>query len=141
VLDLSRAGMRSFVAPWRAGRAASFLGWCARFISTHSNCMLRGQEGELHLQTGDRSFQQAPPKPFDSKLEARFARDLKKAAPDWIWCASPSPWRAAGTIMLSRLSFADATDSIPAGSFSWKFSASGRPSICGASCLCCEPRN
>ena len=61
--------------------------------------MFRGQEGELHLQSGAPLFPASAPKPFDSKLEARFARDLKKAAPDWDLLREPEPVRAGGTIV------------------------------------------
>ena len=80
------------------GELLPFLSWCARFELT-ATCMLRGQEGELHLQTGDPLFPASTPKPFDSKLEARFARDLKKAAPDWDLVREPEPVRAGGTII------------------------------------------
>jgi uncharacterized protein len=80
------------------GELLPFLGWCARFELT-ATCMLRGQEGELRLQSGDPLFPASTPNPFDSKLEARFARDLKKAAPDWDLVREPEPVRAGGTII------------------------------------------
>jgi Uncharacterized conserved protein len=101
VLDLSGpyAVFRRTLLYGRAlGELLPFLGWCARFELT-ATCMLRGQEGELHLQSGDPLFPASTPKPFDSKLEARFARDLKKAAPDWDLVREPESVRAAGTII------------------------------------------
>ena len=101
VLDLSGpyAVFRRTLLYGRAlGELLPFLGWCARFELT-ATCMLRGQEGELHLQTGDPLFPASTPKPFDSKLEARFARDLKKAAPDWDLVREPEPIAVASTLI------------------------------------------
>ena len=101
VLDLSGpyAVFRRTLLYGRAlGELLPFLAWCARF-ELDATCVLRGQEGELHLQSGDPLFPSSTPKPFDSKLEARFARDLKKAAPDWDLLREPEPVRAGGTII------------------------------------------
>jgi predicted nuclease of restriction endonuclease-like RecB superfamily len=80
------------------GELLPFLAWCARF-ELRATCMLRGQEGELQLRSGDPLFPASMPKPFDSKLEARFARDLLRAAPDWDLVREPEPVRAGGTIV------------------------------------------
>ena len=80
------------------GELLPFLAWCARF-ELDATCAFRGQEGELHLQSGDPLFPASTPKSFDSKLEARFARDLKKAAPDWDLLREPEPVRAGDTII------------------------------------------
>jgi len=101
VLDLSGpyAVFRRTLLYGRAlGELLPFLAWCARF-ELDATCVLRGQEGELHLQSGDPLFPSSTPKPFDSKLEARFARDLKKAAPDWDLLREPEPVRAGGTMI------------------------------------------
>ncbi|HEX7599271.1 MAG TPA: DUF790 family protein [Polyangia bacterium] len=80
------------------GELLPFLSWCARFELT-ATCRFRDQEGELHLQSGDPLFPATAPKPFDSKLEARFSRDLKKAAPDWDLLREPEAVRAGGTLI------------------------------------------
>ena len=101
VLDISGpyAVFRRTLLYGRAlGELLSFLAWCARF-ELDAICVLRGQEGALHLQSGDPLFPASTPKPFDSKLEARFARDLKTAAPDWDLLREPEPVRAGGTIV------------------------------------------
>jgi predicted nuclease of restriction endonuclease-like RecB superfamily len=101
VLDLSGpyAVFRRTLLYGRAlGELLPFLAWCARF-ELCATCMFRGQEAELHLQSSDPFFPASAPKPFDSKLEARFARDLKKAAPDWDLVREPEPVRAGGTII------------------------------------------
>ena len=101
VLDLSGpyAVFRRTLLYGRAlGELLPFLAWCARF-ELRATCMLRGQEGELQLRSGDPLFPASMPKPFDSKLEARFARDLLRAAPDWDLVREPEPVRAGGTIV------------------------------------------
>lgn len=80
------------------GEILPFLLCCARF-ELHATCRFRGQEGELCLRSGDPIFPETTAKPFDSKLEARFARDLKKAAPDWDLVREPEPVRAGGTLI------------------------------------------
>jgi uncharacterized protein len=101
VLDLSGpyAVFRRTLLYGRAlGEIVPFLAWCARF-DLEAACVLRGQEGILRLRSGDPLFPAQAPRPFDSKLEERFARDLKKAAPDWDLVREPEPVRAGGTIV------------------------------------------
>jgi predicted nuclease of restriction endonuclease-like RecB superfamily len=101
VLDLSGpyAVFRRTLLYGRAlGELLPFLAWCARFELT-AVCVFRDQEGELHLQSGDPLFPAVATKLFDSKLEARFARDLTRAAPDWDLLREPEPVRAGGTII------------------------------------------
>lgn len=38
-------------------------------------------------------------KPFDNKLERRFAREFRKAAPDWELVLEPAPLEAAGVLI------------------------------------------
>jgi predicted nuclease of restriction endonuclease-like RecB superfamily len=80
------------------GELLPFLVWCARF-ELHATCRFREQEAAFCLRSGDPIFPASAPKPFDSKLEARFARDLKKAAPDWDLVREPEPVRAGNTII------------------------------------------
>jgi uncharacterized protein len=80
------------------GELLPFLVWCARF-ELQATCHFREQEGELRLRSGDPIFPANAPKPFDSKLEARLSRDLKKAAPDWDLVHEPEPVRAGRTII------------------------------------------
>ena len=57
--------------------------------------MLRGRELTVTLRSGDPIFFGAPlPSRYDSKLEERFARDFRKAAPDWDLVREPEPVRA-----------------------------------------------
>jgi uncharacterized protein len=80
------------------GELLPFLGWCARF-ELEAQCVLRGEQGKLRLRSGDPLFPAEAPRAFDSELERRFARDLKKAAPDWDLVREPEPVRAGGTII------------------------------------------
>jgi predicted nuclease of restriction endonuclease-like RecB superfamily len=80
------------------GELLQFLPHCARF-RLRANCVLRDQEVILDLQSGDPIFPAEAPKTYDSKLEERFAKDLRKAAPDWDLIREPEPVPAAGTII------------------------------------------
>jgi predicted nuclease of restriction endonuclease-like RecB superfamily len=85
------------------GEVVQFLPHTARF-ELHADCVLRGQEAALSLQSGDPIFPAEAPKPFDSKLEARFAKDFAKAAPDWDLVHEPEPIAAGGTIIFPDFS-------------------------------------
>jgi predicted nuclease of restriction endonuclease-like RecB superfamily len=74
------------------------LAWCARF-ELRAACALRGRLATVSFETGDPIFPAAPPVPFDSRLEERFARDLARLAPDWDLVREPEPLRAAGTLI------------------------------------------
>jgi uncharacterized protein len=74
------------------------LAWCARF-ELRAACTLRGRLATVALESGDPIFPAAPPVPFDSRLEERFARDMARLAPDWDLLREPEPVRAAGTLI------------------------------------------
>ncbi len=74
------------------------LAWCARF-ELRAACALRGRLATVSFETGDPIFPAAPPVPFDSRLEERFARDIARLAPDWDLVREPEPLRAAGTLI------------------------------------------
>jgi predicted nuclease of restriction endonuclease-like RecB superfamily len=80
------------------GELVQFLPHCAHF-KLRADCVLRDQEAILDVQSGDPIFPAEEPKPFDSKLEERFARDLKRAAPDWDLVREPEPVPAGGTLI------------------------------------------
>jgi len=60
----------------------SRLAWCNRFV-LHADCALGPESKRLVLRSGDPIFPGGEPRPFDSKVEARFARDFARVAPDW----------------------------------------------------------
>jgi predicted nuclease of restriction endonuclease-like RecB superfamily len=80
------------------GELVQFLPHCAHF-KLRADCVLRGQVAILDVQSGDPIFPAEEPNPFDSKLEERFARDLKRVAPDWDLVREPEPVPARGTLI------------------------------------------
>ncbi len=74
------------------------LAWCARF-RLRATCLVWGRSADVFLQSGDPIFPAKPPKPFDSKLEERFARDVQRLAPDWDLIREPEPLRAGATLI------------------------------------------
>jgi uncharacterized protein len=74
------------------------LAWCARF-ELRAACALRGRLATVSFETGDPIFPAAPPEPFDSRLEERFARDIARLASDWDLVREPEPLRAGGTLI------------------------------------------
>ncbi len=74
------------------------LAWCARF-ELRAACTLRGRLATVALESGDPIFPAAPPVPFDSRLEERFAHDMARLAPDWDLLREPEPVRAGGTLI------------------------------------------
>jgi len=80
------------------GELVQFLPHCAHF-KLRADCVLRGQSALLDVQSGDPIFPAEEPKPFDSKLEERFARDLKRTAPDWDLVREPEPVPAGRTLI------------------------------------------
>jgi predicted nuclease of restriction endonuclease-like RecB superfamily len=80
------------------GELLPFLARTARF-ELRARCALRGEEGELSLRSGDPISPAGAPRTFDSRLEERFSRDFKKAAPDWDLLREPEPVRAGDTLI------------------------------------------
>ena len=74
------------------------LAWCARF-ELRAACALRGRVVDVTVDSGAPIFPAAPPAPFDSKLEERFARDVGRLAPDWDLVREPEAVRAGGTLI------------------------------------------
>ncbi len=80
------------------GELVQFLPHCAHF-KLRAECVLRAQEAILDVQSGDPIFPAEAPRICDSKLEERFARDLRRAAPDWDLVREPEPVPAGGTLI------------------------------------------
>jgi uncharacterized protein len=85
------------------GELVQFLPHTARF-HVRADCVLREQEATLELHSGDPIFPAEAPKIFDSKLEARFAKDFAKAAPDWDLVREPEPITVGKTIIFPDFS-------------------------------------
>jgi hypothetical protein len=71
------------------------MGWCDRF-EVHAECMFGDEIRSVRIGSGDPIFPAEQPKPFDSGLEQRFARDFARAAPDWDVVREPMPLAVGG---------------------------------------------
>ena len=83
------------------GSLVPHLAWCERFV-LDARCDFGRGEVRLRIQPPVLLPPGPPPKPHDSGLEARFARDLSRRAPGWRVMREPSPVDAGG-----RLAFPD----------------------------------
>jgi predicted nuclease of restriction endonuclease-like RecB superfamily len=72
------------------GSLVPHLAWCQRF-RLRATCLLDDRLADLQVATGDPIFPSGEPRRFDSQLEERFARDFRKAAPDWDVLREPEP--------------------------------------------------
>lgn len=66
------------------------LGWCTRF-RLEGDGEAHGKAFSFRIETGDPVFPAQPPRLFDSRLEARFAQDFRRAGPDWDVIREPEP--------------------------------------------------
>jgi uncharacterized protein len=80
------------------GELVQFLPHAARF-RLRADCILREQEARLDLRSGDPIFPAEAPRAFDSKLEARFAKDFAKVAPHWDLVREPDAVAAGKAII------------------------------------------
>jgi predicted nuclease of restriction endonuclease-like RecB superfamily len=74
------------------------LAWCARF-ELGATAVLHGRLVRVSLASGDPIFPAAAPRPFDSGLEERFARDVARLAPDWDVVREPEPIRSGRSLI------------------------------------------
>lgn len=74
------------------------LAWCARF-TLHAQCSLRGRLCDVSIDNSAPIFPADAPLAFDSKLEARFAKDMSAIALDWDLLREPEPLQADGTLI------------------------------------------
>jgi predicted nuclease of restriction endonuclease-like RecB superfamily len=70
-----------------------FLPWCTRF-DLEARCMIRGRAVSVRLLPGDPIAGGEAPRPYDSRLEERFARDFARASLDWDLVREPEPVEA-----------------------------------------------
>jgi len=95
------------------GRA---LGAIAPLLATSTRFALEawchGAEGRkrLRLASGDPIFPADEPPRFDSALEERFARDLRRAAPGWDVIRDPEPLVAGGGLVFPDFALVDRAD-------------------------------
>ena len=74
------------------------LAWCQRY-RLRADVALPHGEGALVLQTGDAFLPASAPPRYDSKLEERFARDFRRAAPQWEAIREPEPFEAGRALV------------------------------------------
>jgi predicted nuclease of restriction endonuclease-like RecB superfamily len=74
------------------------LAWCTRFRLS-SECELLGRSLIFVLRTGDPILPASEPAFYDSRLEARFARDFRRAAPDYDLVREPEAVEASGKLI------------------------------------------
>jgi predicted nuclease of restriction endonuclease-like RecB superfamily len=80
------------------GRLVPLLAWCRRF-RLRATCVLDGSRFDLELRTGDPIFPAAEPRRYDSRIEARFAREFRRLAPDWDVIREPEPVAAGPSLV------------------------------------------
>jgi predicted nuclease of restriction endonuclease-like RecB superfamily len=80
------------------GELIPLLAWCPRFRLA-ADCVVGGRRRTLQLTTGDPIFPAAPPRQYDSRLEERFAREFRRAAPEWDVVREPEPIAVDGTLV------------------------------------------
>jgi uncharacterized protein len=79
------------------GRALASLITSLPWSNNHrleAHCTWKRSTGLLRLDASSPLPAGTPPKRVDGRLEARFARDFTKAAPDWALTRDPAPLRA-----------------------------------------------
>jgi hypothetical protein len=74
------------------------LAWCNRFV-LHADCDLGLGPKRLVIRSGDPICPREEPRRFDSAVEARFARDFARLAPEWDVVREPEPVPADGTLI------------------------------------------
>jgi predicted nuclease of restriction endonuclease-like RecB superfamily len=72
------------------GELIPLLAWCSRF-RLQAHCVIDRRRLILQLATGDPIFPASAPRPFDSRLEERFAREFRRLAPEWDVLREPEP--------------------------------------------------
>jgi hypothetical protein len=80
------------------GELIPLLAWCPRF-RLQADCVLAGRRLTLQLATGDPLFPAGAPRPYDSRLEERFAREFRRLAPGWDVVREPEPIAADRTLI------------------------------------------
>lgn len=72
--------------------------WCERF-EVRMDIRANDRTSPVFVSSGAPVFPAKPPKPFDSKLEERFARDFVRLTDDWALQREPAPIAANGALI------------------------------------------
>lgn len=89
---------RTLVYGRALGELVPHLAWCTRY-RLEARVELGGAVRRITVGTGDPIWPAHAPRAFDSRLEERFARDFRKAAPGFDVIREPEPVRADGTLI------------------------------------------
>jgi predicted nuclease of restriction endonuclease-like RecB superfamily len=86
--------------------------WCHRF-ELHAACEASpgGSAATLVVRTGDPLRPGRELRAFDSRLEERFAKDFRKAAPDWDLVREPRPLSSDGSLIFPDFELVHRLDS------------------------------
>ena len=68
-------------------------------FSLSATCLLQSRTLTFTLSSGDPLFPGSEVRRFDSRLEERFSRDMKRLAPDWDVLREPEGFTALGTLI------------------------------------------
>lgn len=74
------------------------LAWCAR-AHADADCEIEGVEHRLRIHHDDPLRVGREPLRFDSQVEARFARELAREAPNWDVVREPAPIEVGGRLV------------------------------------------
>jgi hypothetical protein len=94
---------------WALASLVPHLAWCRGFHLA-AECEVGGQRLTLALDWGDPIFPAAEPKAYDSRIEEWFARDFRRAAPDWDVVREPEPVAALGRLVFPDFAIVDRHD-------------------------------
>ncbi len=89
---------RTLVYGRALGDLVPSLAWCHRFRLL-ARCLLPGGPASVELASGDPILPSNEPRPFDSRLEERFAIDLRRLAPEWDLIREPAPIQAGTSLI------------------------------------------
>lgn len=78
------------------GELVPFLAWTARY-RLEAACAWAGNDARLRLESGAPIFPSSEPRPYDSKVEERFARDFRRGGAGRDLVREPRAIRAGGT--------------------------------------------
>jgi len=80
------------------GDLVPLLAWCRHFVLA-ADCDWHGRRAQLEVRTGDPIFPSRTPRPYDSRVEERLARDLAREAPHFDVVREPAPVAAGDRLV------------------------------------------
>jgi predicted nuclease of restriction endonuclease-like RecB superfamily len=75
-----------------------------------AECVVDGRRRILQLATGDPIFPADAPRQYDSRLEERFAREFRRAAPEWDIVREPEPITVDRTLVFPDFALQQRSD-------------------------------